>query len=355
MRKIFLTLAVIFAAPAPADEVKPSVSYGLFVDTYYAFDANTPPNNERAYTTLPTRHNEFALNLAFIEGKFSSDRLRGRLALQTGTSVYTNYRSEVRPAGNTGVQLADVLQHVQEGVVGYRLADGWWIDAGIFLSHIGSESFISRDNWTYTRSLIADFSPYYQAGVKTTFEPNAQWSFQLHVLNGWQNVIENNSDKSFGTQITYRPTDRFSVTHNSLLGRESEFRIFQDLILKYQVANDWESALTVDFGMQRRPSQGNFATWYGTSFQNRFHLAPAVHLALRIENYSDPQGIIVPTGTPNGFQAVGASVNVDYRLTPELVWRNELRLLRAQDEVFSSNQGFKKDTFLGVTSIALSL
>ena len=44
---------------------------------------------------------------------------------------------------------------IQEAVAGYRIADGIWVDGGIYLSHLGFESFISRDDWTYTRSLMS--------------------------------------------------------------------------------------------------------------------------------------------------------------------------------------------------------
>ena len=38
-------------------------------------------------------------------------------------------------------------------------ADNLWLDAGIFVSHIGLESANSRDNLTLTRSIMADNSP----------------------------------------------------------------------------------------------------------------------------------------------------------------------------------------------------
>ena len=65
----------------------------------------------------------------------------------------------------------DLARNIQEAYVGYRVTDKLWIDEGIYFSHIGFESWISRDNWTYTRSLDAEFTPYYQSGVKATYQP----------------------------------------------------------------------------------------------------------------------------------------------------------------------------------------
>lgn len=356
MKRLVLTMAAtLTAAVFAVEEKKTDVTLGAFVDTYYAYDVNAPANHERPFTTVPTRHNEFALNLAFLEGKIETDRLRGRVALQAGTSVYANYASEARDPGKTGAQLADLLQHVQEATAGYRLGDGLWIDAGIYFSHIGLESFVSRDNWTYTRSLMADFSPYYQAGVKLSYEASPRWSLQLHLLNGWQNLVETNADKALGTQIVFRPSDRFSITHNGFVGNEAGLRIFQDLFFKYRVSDGWDCAFAIDFGLQRRPAGDGFASWYATSFQNRFRLGESTYVAVRLESYTDPEGVIVPTKTPNHFQVLGASVNLDRKLTRELTFRNEARWLHSRDAVFPSGNGPKEDTVFGVTSLALGL
>src|SRR4051812_7007032 len=121
MKKYFFVLLFVEAIAFGAD-TPPKIEFGLFVDTYYAFDANQPSNNTRAFTTLPTRHNEFALNLAYLEGKLTADRVRGRFALQAGTSVLAVYSSEYRDPAKTGVQLADVLSLLQEAYGGYRIA-----------------------------------------------------------------------------------------------------------------------------------------------------------------------------------------------------------------------------------------
>lgn len=121
------------------------VSVAGLVDTYYAYDFSRPLNLDRVFTTQPARHNEFNVNLAFIEAKVSSQRIRGRVALQAGTSVQSNYAGEPTTGSVSGPSLA---RFIQEAVAGVRLGESTWIEGGIFLSHIGMESFISRDNLT---------------------------------------------------------------------------------------------------------------------------------------------------------------------------------------------------------------
>ena len=160
-------LALTLAAPdahAQAADDSVRVTFGGFVDGYYAYDAGRPPQRDRAFaggalfTTQPARHNEFNVNLAFVEAKLDAPRYRGRLAVQFGTSVQSNYSGEPRDGQISG---PSVQQYLQEATAGYRIAKTLWVDGGIFFSNMGMESWISRDNPTYTRSLVADYSPYY--------------------------------------------------------------------------------------------------------------------------------------------------------------------------------------------------
>ena len=59
------------AQAAPSDTT-PRVTFGAFVDGYFAWDVGRPPSFDRSFaggtpfTTQPARHNEFNVNLAFV-------------------------------------------------------------------------------------------------------------------------------------------------------------------------------------------------------------------------------------------------------------------------------------------------
>ncbi|MEZ0211037.1 MAG: outer membrane beta-barrel protein, partial [Methylophilus sp.] len=55
------------------------------------------------------------------------------------------------------------------------------------------------------------------------------------------------------------------------------------------------------------------------------------------EHYHDKHGVIINTGTDDGFQTTGYSVNMDYRLNQRMVWRNELRKLTSRDAIFDKD------------------
>lgn len=185
-------------APAQASDTSAVVRFGGFVDTYFAWDFGRPPTLDRAFTTQAARHAEVNVSLAFVEATLAAPRTRGRLALQYGTSVHVNYAGEPRLGAVSG---PDLSHFIQEAFVGYRVADRAWLDAGVMLAPFGGESWISRDNWTYTRSLVAENSPYYEAGARLTWQAAPEVEAQLHVINGWQNISETNEDKALALRL----------------------------------------------------------------------------------------------------------------------------------------------------------
>ena len=359
-RLLWLALCLGLPARAPAQDTTRSVAVGAFVDAYFAWDFNRPgPGNfDRAFTTQAARHDEFNVNLAFVDLKLSGEGVRGRLALQAGTSVQSNYAGEPRTGAVSGPELA---RHIQEAVVGVRAARTLWIDAGIYLSHIGQESWISRDNPTYSRSLIAEFSPYYEAGVKATWAVSTKVTAQLHILNGWQNIAETNQDKAVGMRLDYVVSPHLSVGYDNFIGNEASdtaptrLRVFNE-VLATMSAGRLQAWLTLDYGMQqRRPGSGN-STWYGGAAIARLGISPKVAVAARVERYADPDGVIVSTGTANAFRVNGASLGIDVTPTGGTLWRTEVRGLAARDPIFPRHGGggYTRGDGSLVTSLALT-
>ncbi len=324
-----------------------------FADVYYACAFTPPPNRVRSFTTQPLYHNECAVNLAVISLAYSSDDVRGRVALQTGSYVESNYAAEQA-----------LWRNVHEASVGVRLAEGIWADAGIMPSHIGFESAISKDNWTYSRSLAADYSPYFETGAKLSWSPNETLTLAVLVLNGWQIIRETNSSKSLGTQVLWKPSSAFTVNWSTYVGNDApdsiaaEMRVFNNFYAQLALNDRLSLAFVADVGVQdfaaSHPLAGN-RLWWTTTILGRYALNDRLAVAARLEHYSDPNGVIIPTGTRNNFQTSAASINLDYALTSSVLWRVEARAFVSRDAVYPSESGAMSTTdgFIA-TSIALS-
>ena len=355
-----LTLA--FAGTMASAQMRPdttvTVSFGGFVDGYYAYDFGRPVNFDRPFTTQPARHNEFNVNLGYVEAKVSGSRVRGRLALQAGTSVQSNYAGE--PAIGT-VSGPSLSRFIQEAVAGYQITPSFWIDGGIFLSHIGMESFISRDNLTYTRSLSADFTPYYEAGVKATWQATPRLSALVTVVNGWQNISENNQDKAVGARLDFARNPSTTLSYYNFIGNEAasnRLRVFNGVGFKSALTSAFTLQGNLDYGTQQRISTGS-DSWFSVGVIGRLQLTPVIGVSGRVEHYQDPDQVIVVTGSARGFKATTASLGLDVAplSNTRVLWRSELRGTWAGNPIFvdrSASTGVSKNNAVLVTSLALT-
>jgi len=351
-----LTLGGVGAlgAQAPADTTRVTG----FVDVYYAWDFNRPPSLDRAYTTQPARHDEFNVNLADVALALARPTVHARLALQAGTSVQSNYAGEPRVGSVSGPDLARLLQ---EAYVGVRAAPALWIDAGVFYSNIGQESWGSADNPTYTRSLIADYSPYYSAGVRALWQATPALALRLDLMNGWQTISAPNRGKAAGLRIEYAPRPDLLVGYSDFIGNQqpdslpSRVRVFNEVFTRLGRADGAAAWLTADYGAQRAPG-GGWDDWYGVALVARRPLSRRVAVNARVERYQDLHQVIVTSLGAGGFAATGASLGLDVRTAGDVLWRTEARLFHGDRALFPEASGAlgRGDGFL-VTSFALSL
>jgi hypothetical protein len=337
------------SAARTAPDTAVTVSFGGFVDSYYAYDFGRPKTFDRPFTTQAARHNEFNVNLAYVEAKVSGARVRGRLALQAGTSVQSNYSGE--PTVGT-VSGPDLSRFIQEAVAGYAITPSLWVDGGIFFSHIGEEGFISRDNLTYTRSLSAEFTPYYESGVKLTWQATPRLSALLTVVNGWQNISENNQDKGVGARLDYATSGNTTLSYYNFFGNEAGsglLRAFNGVGLKTNLVSNFAVQWNFEYGTQQKPIGGN-SSWFSSGLIGKLQLNPNVGVSGRIERYQDPDNVIVATPAPSGFKVTTASLGLDVSplAGPRVLWRSEVRGSWAATPVFP-----KRNAIAGTSSNAL--
>jgi hypothetical protein len=373
--RVVITLAVASSIASPvvidaqgadsskaiAPDTSVHVTFGGYVDGYFAYDFGKPRDIDRALTTQAVRHDEFNINLAYIDATLAGPRVRGRVAAQFGTSVQANYAAEPRIGNFSG---PDVSRYIQEATAGYKVSSAVWVDGGVFFAPFGSENWISRDNWTYTRSMIADNSPYYEAGVKATWMINPRWTAQLHVINGWQNISETNSSKALGARVDFAPRDGLSFAYDFFVGNEqpdsmpSRLRTFNELIVGASMSSKLQLRGTLDIGTQEHADGNGTGSWNGYAIVARYQLSQRVALAGRMEGYSDPDEFIISTGEPYGVEASGVSLGVDVAPMPKLLWRSEVKWLGARNQLFpdqSTDSGLSKYDVAIVSSLALTL
>lgn len=338
------------AAPTPNP-----FSFSGYVEAYYQYDINKPTDNNRpGFIYSHNRHNEFNLNLGFLKGSYNTERVRANLALAAGTYMNANYAAE------TGV-----LKNILEANAGLKISKkkNLWIDAGIFSSHIGFESAVSKDCWTITRSILADNSPYFESGAKLTYtSDNNKWVVSGLVLNGWQRIkrVDANSLMSYGTQLQYKPNGNCILNYSTFIGTDKPdstrlWRYFHNLYGIFNVTPGFGITAGLDIGSEQKTKGGkDFNVWYSPVLILKYAVNSKWTIAARGEYYADKYGVIIASGTPNGFKTAGYSVNVDYAPIPNAVIRLEIRSLTSKDDVFTKRDAVTNNNTFITSSIAVS-
>ena len=66
----------------------------------------------------------------------------------------------------------------------------------------------------------------------------------------------------------------------------------------------------------------------------KYSVADKTAIAARAEYYNDKNSVLISTKTPSGFRTFGYSINFDYAIRPNVLWRVEARTLRSKDNIF---------------------
>lgn len=312
MKNLLLPFAMLCTAALHAQtdstktEKKIPITLDVYVDAYYAW--STPESAYFGNNGIPgyfshARRNEININHALLSAHYKTDKVRANLGLHAGT-----YASANGPA------------MIYEANAGFLLAKDLWLDAGIMPSHMGIETAISKDNATLTRSIAAEYSPYYETGVKVTYEGCDKWTFTALLLNGWQNVYKSTNSVAGGTQITFKPNNNLVFNSSTYYGetpysfaypvfQNVPSRFYHNFYVTWKTGDKFDISALYDIGFQRHilPAQTLQTQWMTAALIGRYSFTDKWKLAARGEYVNDPDGTQVQF-----LNTVGTSLNIDY-------------------------------------------
>jgi len=323
------------ASPAQEDDKSKSQDKGVlnffrevevsgFIDGYYGYNFNKPAGRVNVLRNFDTKSNQFALNLAEIVIEKKPDPLNSRvgfrLDLDYGPATDLVHASE--PGGK------DVYKVIQQAYGSYLapIGSGLQIDFGKFVTVHGAEVIETKDNWNYSRGLLFAWAiPYYHFGVRAKCALNSKVSVTGLVVNGWNNVEENNGGKTFGVTLGLTPTPKLSIVQNYMTGPEQpndnkRYRHLSDTTVTYSFNKQWAMMGNYDYGIDTLTAGGK-VHWQGVAGYLRY--APTDRLAFtpRYEWFDDHDGF--STGTAQRVKEF--TMTGEYKLRPSLITRLEYR------------------------------
>lgn len=336
MKKILFLGSFLIAATSMAQDdwsESPELKTILFMDTFYSYDFDIPENERRQnFFYNHNRHNEVNLNLGLLGLILEHKKYRANLTLQAGTYAVDNYAAEKPEHRIIHSAFAGIALDSESKI---------WLDAGIFPSHIGFESAKSMDNYTLTRSISAENSPYFLTGVKVSYQLNEAWFLSALLTNGWQRIerLRGNSLPGFGTQVTYsNDLKKFTLNWSSYVGSEfpdsnRRMRIFNDFYGIFQLSDKWNLISGFDIGVEESVNSSGWNTWFSPTLIAHYQLNEQYGIGMRVEYFQDKEAVII---SQDSFATTGMSLNFDYKPTKYISARFEGRALVFEDDQLNS-------------------
>jgi hypothetical protein len=308
-----------------------------FVDAYYGWNFNG--EGPALLRNFDVNHNEFSFALAEValEKKATADsRVGFRLDFDAGQTA--DMVNSFEPGG------PEFLDNVQQGYASFLapVGKGLQIDFGKFVTPNGAEVIETRDNWNYSRGLLFALAiPYYHMGVRIGYPVTDTVSVTGFVVNGWNNVRENNDAKTIGGSVAIKPNDRLSIIQNYMVGAEQpdnndDLRHLFDTVLSFTLTDKVSLMGNFDYG--RDEIVGEAVDWSGVAGYLRYQHNENLAFTPRFEVIWDSKAF-----------TTGAVQNVkEFTLTGEykfsgLISRLEFRQDFSDEEFFPDDDGFKKN------------
>jgi hypothetical protein len=333
------------------------ISISGFVDAYYSKNVANPSTRVNKLRNFDIPDNQFNLSLAEIVFQKKAEPVGFRVDLDFGTT--NDIVHGIAPYGTTPYNTLTNFQQAYLTVV-IPVGAGLTFDVGKFVTHMGYEVIESKDNWNYSRSLLFAWAvPYYHTGVRLMYPLAGNLTVGVHVVNGWNSVVDNNDEKSLGFTLNYAPGTSTAIIVNVMDGFEQptgsdigKKRVF-DFIVTHQLSDALTLALNADYGEERMAVTGTSSTllptWKGLAFYGRYAIGSKSALALRGEIFDDPMGYATGLGVPR-LDVKEVTGTYEYKFADALIVRGETRYDFSNATVFDkksdTNTQFGQLTFL---------
>ena len=341
---------MLWAMPAGAEEKAGGVPEWIkaitvkgFVSGAYSYNFNQPADRTNNLRIFDFDDRNFKLDLAELVIRKAAEKPG-----EAGFSVSLEYGYSIpQVIHSTGFDASDDFD-IKEAYLSYvaPVGTGLTLDVGKFVTHIGYEVIEGADGYNdnYSRSFLFGLAiPFTHTGVRASYQVSDALDLQAMVVNGWDNVRDNNDAASFGFHVGYAPTDALSVGLNYMIGPEkddnnSDLRQIVDVVATASLGKSLTVGINLDYGTEENSAaDGGTAKWQGVAGYLTFAFSDTISLNVRAEIFQDKDG--ARTGTEQDLQEL--TITPTFQITPNLVVRPEFRYDTSDQDVFGSNGDLK--------------
>jgi hypothetical protein len=282
-----------------------STTLSGFVDVYYGQNFNNPASQTNGLRFFDGGTNQFGLNLVELVVDKTPEATNSR----TGYHVALGFGQAMNAVNGSDHGGLGFDQYLKEAYFSYLapVGKGLQVDVGKFVTPHGAEVIETKDNWNYSRGLLFSYAiPYYHFGMRAKYAFNDKYALTGFLVNGWNDVVDNNTGKTYGMSFAWTPNKKFGVTQNYMAGPEqnnlnNDWRQLSDTVITYSPTSKLSFNLNGDYGRGDRttdPLTGIVSRpvyWTGVAGYVRYAFSGTSAFSTRYEYYDDHDGFT--TGT----------------------------------------------------------
>lgn len=347
----------LFATVPVTEAATTDWHYGAYVDVSYIGNFNFPDNHLWRSRTTANHDNELSPNMGLAYVRKDAN-VSSRWGMELGFQGGRDTEEFAFLVGEPRVDGADVLRHVSLANVSYQapLGKGLLITAGLFNSLMGYESLYARDNANYTRSWIADNTPYKMFGLNAQYPVSDDLTVTAFIINEYFHLSHANNLPSYGGRWAWKAMPRLTLTQTLYAGPDQantslEFwRLYGNHVLEWR-GDDLTMEAAFDIGTENIAGQPGSPRAFvmGGNMIVRWRIAGPWAVALRPEFYWDRNGRW--TGAEQFVKAITSTVEYKFRYK----WTNTIvRVEHRYDESTGVGGGFFKDGGLRPGEVSLT-
>lgn len=309
-----------------------------FVSSAYTYNFNRPSDSLNGIRVFDRDDNSFkpdVAELVFQKEAKDPGNVGFRVDLNHGFSLPAVEHS-------TGVAQSDDFD-LQQIYVSYNapVGNGLLIDFGKFITHMGLEVIEGYDGWNYnySRSILFGWAiPFTHTGLRVSYDFNDVFSAMLMVVNGWDNVTDNNDAKTLCFHLGIAPWEKVSLSLNYIGGPEQanndqNWRQGINAVLILKPAERWELQLNGDYGWEEMGTTGPDVEWGGFAGVVRYAFTDFLAVNLRGEYFDDNDG--ARTGV--GQELWEVTLTPEITISEHLILRPEYRHDESSAGFFNNN------------------
>ena len=309
------------ASASPSAEAAPwwkAITFNGFLSAAYSHNSNDPASHRNQLRVFDFEDGTVKLDSAEIvlqRQAVKRNELGFRIDVVAGQSL-----PEIEAAyGLLRDKKTGTAEHIDIqqlfGTYVIPVGKGLKVDVGKFNTHLGYEVIEGYEGYNdnYSRSFLFGYAvPFTNTGVRASYALHSKVTAMFIASNGWDDVHDNNTGKSYGFQLATTPSKATTLVVNFMEGPEQtgnnrDRRTVSELIGTWKVSSRMALGGDAIYAHEEHAANGEDAIWKGIAGYASYTFLPRFSVAFRGEVFTDGGG--TRTGTEQTLHS--------YTITPQ--------------------------------------